>query len=189
MTDEQQRAVVAVAELTRRLSAPTIPAGVADALERAVQLLPPVDSRFTEQERSAFTSGHGDIDARGTHPVRGARSPVAALVRPTEDGLVVRFDVRHEGPPGAVHGSFVAGLFDVALGLVAIEHVGLGLTAELSVQFRRPVPLGQDVLYRGEVVRREGRQTSVEGAAVLDEDRAREFATASIRFVHPTVVT
>jgi acyl-coenzyme A thioesterase PaaI-like protein len=184
--DERERAVAAAVELNRRLSGPRVSPDLAGMLEVLVAAMPAVASRFTAAERQAFAEGHGDVDARGTHPVRGEHSPTAAQVRTTPDGLVVRFDVRHEGVPGHVHGSFVSGFFDVALGLVAIEQVGLGVTAELSVRFRRPVPLHHDVLYRGTVVRREGRSTFVEGAAVIEDGgQETEAATASIRFVHP----
>ena len=190
MTGERERAVAAAVELSRRLSEPRLTDDlareVAGMLEVLVAGMPAVASRFTAAEREAFAAGHGDVDARGTHPVRGTHSPTAAQVRAAPDGLVVRFDVRHEGVPGQVHGSFVSGFFDVALGLVAIEQVGPGVTAELSVQFRRPVPIHSDVLYRGAVVRRDGRNTFVEGAAVIEDGGSEtEAATASIRFVHP----
>lgn len=187
MRDERDRAVAAAAELSRRLSGPTVAVGIAEALESLIALLPAPESRFTADERAAFAAGNGDIDARGTHPARGVHSPQAASVHATPEGLVIRFDVRHEGVPGVAHGSFVAGFFDVSLGLVAIEEVGLGVTAELTVQFKKPVPLERDVLYRGRVVRREGRQTWVEGAAVLLDQPTVELATGSIRFVHPKI--
>jgi len=182
VADERARAVAAAAELTRRLSAPDVPAGVADRIEAVLADLPAPVSRFTEAERAAFAAGAGDIDARGTHPVRGTSSPVAAPVSVTDAGLVVRFDIRHEGVPGFAHGSFVAGFFDVALGLVAIEQVGLGLTAELTVRFRRPTPLETDVTYTGRVVATADRRTTVEGSARAG---GVEVATASLQFVHP----
>ena len=182
MVNERERAVGAAAELSRRLSGPEVPAGFADRLEALVAELPEVTSRFTDEERAAFAAGRGDIDARGTHPARGGRSPVAAAVRRIDGGLEVTFDVRHEGPPGAAHGSFVAGFFDVALGLVAIEAVGLGLTSELTVRFRKPTPLGVPVAYTGAVVSRDGRVTVVEGTATAGGDLD---AAGRLTFVHP----
>ena len=180
--DERDRAVAAAAELARRLSGPDVPAGVAERIEALLDELPPVATRFTDGERAAFAEGRGDIDARGTHPARGARSPVAATVGRIDGGLEVTFDVRHEGPPGAAHGSFVAGFFDVALGLVAIEAVGLGLTSELTVHFRRPTPLHVPVRYTGAVASRVERVTVVHGSAVAGDV---EVATARLTFVHP----
>ncbi|MCU1485846.1 MAG: hypothetical protein JWN67_2592 [Actinomycetia bacterium] len=182
MVNERERSVAAAGELTRRLSGPDVPTGVADRLEALVAELPEVTSRFTGDERAAFADGRGDIDARGTHPARGAHSPVAAVVARIEGGLEVTFDVRHEGPPGAAHGSFVAGFFDVALGLVAIEEVGLGLTSELTVRFRKPTPLGVPVRYVGRVAERDGRITVVEGTATAGDT---EVAAARLAFVHP----
>ena len=177
---ERDEAVAAAAELVRRLSAPSVPGGIAGRLRALVDELPPVASRFTDEERAAFDRGAGDIDARGTHPFRGTASPVAAAVRPIEGGMVVRFDVRHEGVPGHAHGSFVAGFFDVALGLVAIQAGGVGLTTQLDVRYLRPTPLDVDVAYVGEVVET-GARTLVRGTArVGDED----LATAELRFLH-----
>jgi acyl-coenzyme A thioesterase PaaI-like protein len=182
VANERERAVAAAVELARRLSGPDVPVGVADRLEALVAGLPEVTSRFTAAERAAFAEGRGDIDARGSHPARGAHSPVAAAVTRIGGGLEVTFDVRHEGPPGAVHGSFVAGFFDVALGLVAIEEVGLGLTSELTVRFRKPTPLGVPVCYVGHVAERDGRVTVVEGTAAAGDV---EVAAARLTFVHP----
>jgi acyl-coenzyme A thioesterase PaaI-like protein len=182
VASERDRAVAAARELGRRLSGPDVPDGVAERLEALVAELPPATSRFTEGERAAFAEGRGDIDARGTHPARGGRSPVAAGVRRIDGGLEVTFDLRHEGPPGVAHGSFVAGFFDVALGLVAIEEAGLGLTSELVVRFRRPTPLDVPVRYTGAVAERDGRVTIVEGTAVAGDV---EVAAARLTFVHP----
>jgi len=53
----------------------------------------------------------------------------------------VRFPIAYEGPPGIVHGGFVAVLFDCA-----VQHhncdVGVaGKTTSLALRYRRPVPL------------------------------------------------
>lgn len=55
----------------------------------------------------------------------------------------VEFPIVYEGPPGVVHGGVLATFFDCV-----IQHhncdVGVaGKTASLSVQYRRPVPLGR----------------------------------------------
>jgi acyl-coenzyme A thioesterase PaaI-like protein len=180
--NERDRAAAAARELVRRLSGPSVPAGVADALEALVAMLPPAGSRFTPREREAFAAGRGDIDARGTHPARGMASPSSAAVARIDGGLSVTFDVRHEGPPGVAHGSFVAGFFDVALGLVAIDEAGLGLTTRLDVRFRRPTPLGVPVAYTGGIVESDGRTTVVDGRAVAGDT---EVATARLTFRHP----
>ena len=80
-----------------------------------------------------------------------------------------------EGEAGGGH-------LDVALGLVAIEQVGLGLTSELTVHFRRPTPIGVPVRYTGSVAGRDGRVTVVHGSAVAGDV---EVATARLTFVHP----
>lgn len=58
----------------------------------------------------------------------------------------VRLDRLREGPPRAGHGGVVAGLFDELLG--GGQRLGggpPGMTARLTVRYRRPTPLEQDL--------------------------------------------
>lgn len=50
----------------------------------------------------------------------------------------------YEGPPGAVHGGYLAGLFDDLLGAcLALVDGPSGVTGRLTVRYRRPTPLDQ----------------------------------------------
>jgi acyl-coenzyme A thioesterase PaaI-like protein len=74
--------------------------------------------------------------------------PPLLLERKGERGLRVRFrlGLAHEGPPGCVHGGFVAMLLDQLLGHANVLYGLPGLTARLTVRFRRPTPLFEDLL-------------------------------------------
>lgn len=59
----------------------------------------------------------------------------------------VNFPVAYEGPPGIVHGGFLALFFDAV-----IQHhncdVGVaGRTTELTIRYRRPTPLGTELRF------------------------------------------
>ena len=53
----------------------------------------------------------------------------------------VSFPVCYEGPPGIVHGGFLAVFFDCVLQQLNCDLGLAGKTAELSLRFRRPTPL------------------------------------------------
>jgi acyl-coenzyme A thioesterase PaaI-like protein len=53
----------------------------------------------------------------------------------------VAFPVCYEGPPGIVHGGFLAVFFDCVLQQLNCDLGLAGKTAELSLRFRRPTPL------------------------------------------------
>ena len=53
----------------------------------------------------------------------------------------VEFPVCYEGPPGIVHGGFLAVFFDCVLQQLNCDLGLAGKTAELSLRFRRPTPL------------------------------------------------
>lgn len=80
-------------------------------------------------------------------PVTGPENAIAPPLRLTgnpEDGSVsgvVTLDLPYQGPPGYVHGGISALLLDHTLG-VANHWAGTpGMTAELTLRYRRPTPL------------------------------------------------
>jgi hypothetical protein len=53
----------------------------------------------------------------------------------------VEFPVAYEGPPGIVHGGFLAVLFDCVLQQLNCDLGTAGKTAGISVRYRRPAPI------------------------------------------------
>lgn len=53
----------------------------------------------------------------------------------------VTFPVVYEGPPGVVHGGFLAVFFDCALQQLNCDMGAAGKTRSLSLRYRRPVPI------------------------------------------------
>ena len=68
------------------------------------------------------------------------------------------FGSAYEGPPGCVHGGFVAAAFDEVLGFVQSLTGQPGFTGTLEVIYRSPTPLHQELHFDGEVARVEGRK-------------------------------
>jgi acyl-coenzyme A thioesterase PaaI-like protein len=100
-------------------------------------------------------------------PVTGRLHPFAPPVRVTAIGDhvegVVTFGAAYEGPPGHVHGGFVAATLDELLGMtMAVQHLP-GMTGRLIVHFRRPTPLHTELRVSASVKRVDGRKVRVEG--------------------------
>jgi acyl-coenzyme A thioesterase PaaI-like protein len=88
-----------------------------------------------------------------------------------DDEGVARFIVTcgpdHEGGPNVAHGGWTAAVLDDCLGHVPIHHRILSVTAELTISFVKPVPVGRPVEISARVERREGRRWYISGEMVL----------------------
>ena len=74
-----------------------------------------------------------------------------------------RFAAAYEGPPGCVHGGFVAAAFDELLGSTQSLAGAPGMTARLVVNYRSPTPLHTDLRFEGTLDRVDGRKIYVSG--------------------------
>ncbi len=101
-------------------------------------------------------------------PLIGLANPLAPPITVGKDGeskaiASVTFGSAYEGPPGSVHGGFVAAAFDEVLGYVQSLSGNPGMTGTLTIRYRRPTPLHQELIFAGEIVRIEGRKIFTEG--------------------------
>jgi acyl-coenzyme A thioesterase PaaI-like protein len=143
----------------RRLVVALVNTGAPGAtLERVAETLEGLAADLEPFARASRYDGHpplqpGTFDAGlvRSHPYLGPANPVAPpldFVR-TADGVhaTAVYDRRFEGPPGAVHGGALAGAFDLMLGAAASASGKLTMTGTLTVRYRRPTPLGVEVVY------------------------------------------
>jgi uncharacterized protein (TIGR00369 family) len=141
--------------------------------------------RLTERLRARATDGALGIElGPGRKEIRnhgnavvGLRNPFAAVRkadRHIDSDRRVRYDVElgalHEGPPGLVHGGVSALLLDQVLGEAAAVGGAPGMTARLTVHYRRPTPLGKLTVHC-RLERTDGRKTVVRGEIRDPEDR------------------
>ncbi|NNE72677.1 MAG: hypothetical protein HKN26_03360 [Acidimicrobiales bacterium] len=122
------------------------------------------------------------VDFRTYSLFRGSAQPLAvplvAEERTDEDGRQVfagsvRLNRMYEGPPGAVHGGYVAGLFDDLLG-GAQGLIGFtGLTGKLEVRYRAQTPIDVDLDLVAWVDEQRGRRLTCKA-----EIRAADTVTA-----------
>ena len=104
-----------------------------------------------------------------------------------DDGTVLaRFTGRevHQGYPGRMHGGVVAGILDEAIGrAIRIEHgeAVWGVTAELTVRYRQPVPLDVELQAVGCITREGSRLFEGTGEILLPDGSVA--VNASARYV------
>ena len=89
---------------------------------------------------------------------------------------------QYEGPPGAAHGGIVAACLDEILAGAVLRGAGRsGVTGELTVRYRQPVPTERPLMGQGRLVADHGRFVDVEGELV-DPESNEILATGRGRF-------
>ncbi|XP_063213628.1 acyl-coenzyme A thioesterase THEM4-like [Chroicocephalus ridibundus] len=89
-----------------------------------------------------------------------------------------------EGHPGLTHGGAIATIIDSALGTCALAVAGPVVTANLSIDYLAPVPLGAVLLVEGRTERLEGRKVFL-SCQVRDADGDTLHARATGLFIQP----
>ena len=106
-------------------------------------------------------------------PVSGASNPVAPPMRVTVSGTTVdatcTFGKAYEGPPGYVHGAWVAAVFDELLGIANAVGGNPAMTGLLEVRYLQPTPLGKELRVVGRHTGQSGRKSFATGE-ILDGD-------------------
>ena len=123
-------------------------------------------------------------------PFFGVLNPLAPPIRmawSTEPGSTevlgsVTYPGAYEGPPGCVHGGFIAAGFDEVLGFTQAHANRPGMTASLKIDYRSPTPLHRELHYRGRIERVDGRKTFTT-AELLVADDGRVCAQATGLFI------
>jgi acyl-coenzyme A thioesterase PaaI-like protein len=68
----------------------------------------------------------------------------------------------HRGWPDVAHGGIAAAALDEAMGWATWAAGALSMTARMEVKYRRPLPLGEELIVSAEVTRDRGRRLEVE---------------------------
>lgn len=87
-------------------------------------------------------------------------------------GAIFTFKDVHQSYPGRVHGGMISALLDELAGRViwVTDPELFGVTATMTVKFRKPVPYNQKLFGQGEMVKRSGRLFTAK-AKVMDENK------------------
>jgi len=145
----------------------------ADRLERYAEHL-------LTHPRQYITWGTPEASMAGTlggffdlSPFMGRANPLAPPIDLWVDGDVVRgkvtFGWAYQGPPGHLHGGYIAALFDESLGLTQSMTGSPGMTGTLTVRYRKPTPLLTELCIEARVLRVEGRKIFTEARLYAGE--------------------
>jgi hypothetical protein len=120
------------------------------------------------------------------NPVTGTGNPLAPPMRIEigENGVEAwcTLGQAYEGPPMHTHGGVSAMLLDQVLGEAAMAAGHPGVTTDLSMRYRRTVPLDVPLRVWGRVVGSEGGRTSVTGGITTADEPDVQLVEADGRF-------
>ncbi len=116
----------------------------------------------------------------GDNP-QGIHLPVPEVEGLEEYEAWLRFDERHQGGPGLVHGGLVSAALDEACGLLATWYRFPAVTARIFVRYRKPVPINTELLVRARLAGERGRRLHVDAELT---DGALTLAEARGAFLH-----
>jgi acyl-coenzyme A thioesterase PaaI-like protein len=135
-----------------------------DLVERAAELLA---SQPHGRSYAGVAEGSMSGDSRtfvDFSPLAGRSNPLAPplVIELLDDRVIGRgsFGAAYEGPPGCVHGGFIAAAFDEVLGFAQSLSGPPGMTGRLTISYRSPTPLGEPLVFSGRVDSVSGRKIS-----------------------------
>jgi acyl-coenzyme A thioesterase PaaI-like protein len=161
--------------------------GVRDVLHRLVQTSAPLEliaqaaeqveavgALLAEHRRASMYEGFAESANAGEpfaffdhSPMLGRANPLAPPIALwLDDGRIhgrATFGAAYEGPPGCVHGGFIAAAFDEVLGSTQSLSGAPGMTGRLTVHYRSPTPLHAEVRFEGSLDRVDGRKIHTTG--------------------------
>ena len=185
----RQRLASATRALNERLISTDIDPELAAALTEKIEGLVAQLSQAQQVDGLVDMSKRGE---RGTiDDVMGELVSVGGRSHPCSPELLwqeasnritgtVRFNQAFEGPPGHVHGGWVAGVLDHIMGMTHVRTGHPGMTGGLSVRYLKPTPLNQLIEISAEATELDDKRTEVKGTMRCGETTT---ATAEAIFV------
>lgn len=163
--------------------------------ELAAALTQKIDALTAELSQAQQVDGLIDMAKRGERgtidDVMGELVSVGGRSHPCSPELLwqeasnrimgtVRFSQAFEGPPGHVHGGWVAGVLDHLMGMTHVRTGYPGMTGGLSVRYLKPTPLNQVIEVSAEATELDAKRTEVKAAMRFGDTTT---ATAEAIFV------
>ena len=99
-------------------------------------------------------------------------------VEPRRCWTDLTYEQRFEGWDGIAHGGILCTILDEVMAWSLVGEDNWGLTARMSVEFRKPVEVGRRIRAEGWITRSR-RRVVVTAAHIVDADTGQELATAT----------
>ena len=163
-------------------------AEVADLVSRAAERLAigPHGRLYDGSSEGAVGGVHQGFLSHSpvTGPLNALASRVHLETSEREVSATVTYGDAYEGPPGCLHGGFIAAIFDEVLGLAQALSGAPGMTGRLEVTYRSPTPLNTELRIIGRLDAVEGRKILTSGE-MYDGDRLCAEAKGTFISVRP----
>jgi acyl-coenzyme A thioesterase PaaI-like protein len=127
---------------------------------------------FSRDRLEEFTLTIPTFEERGERQlfsdsiVAGAANPMGLAAQLWRDGDVACMQVTlgkaFEGAPGRAHGGVIAALLDEVMGLMNVIHGAMAFTAQLDITYLAPTPVGEPIIARAWLARKDNRKQFVE---------------------------
>ena len=175
--EAKRRVAAALRELDEVLVSSTPPVDALHALATRLELTARDFARHPRLfGRLAFVEdgSHGNFRqiAHELNPLSGISNPLAPPLNIWIDGDTAHgratLGWAYEGPPGSVHGGYVAALFDQFMGMAQAIGGQPGMTGTLTIRYRRRTPLNTELHMKGGITRLDGRKTFVHATLHAD---------------------
>jgi len=171
----------------RRVALFRVADAIRDVLHRMVQTSAPIEvieaaaaeveaaaKRFSGHTNKSMYEGFAEAANAGEpfglfdhSPMLGQANPLAPPIRLWLEGDRIlgtaTFGAAYEGPPGCVHGGYVAAAFDEVLGATQSLSGSPGMTGRLTVHYRKPTPLETELRFEGWIESVAGRKILTKG--------------------------
>ena len=116
----------------------------------------------------------GELNAHGLHLVLHAQDERCWAELALEE--------RFQGWDGIAHGGIIAAILDEVMAWALIDHDSWGLTARMTVDYKRPVRIGVPIRAEGWLVDVR-RRVMTTGGRIIDQGTGEALATAEATYV------
>lgn len=153
--------------------------GLAAELSQALQVTGLVDMAKRGQ-RGTIDDVMGELVSVGgrSHPCSPELRWQEASNRITG---TVKFSQAFEGPPGHVHGGWVAGVLDHLMGMTHVRTGHPGMTGGLSVRYLKPTPLNQRIGVSAQATELDDKRTEVKAEMRFGETTTAKAEAIFVR--------
>jgi acyl-coenzyme A thioesterase PaaI-like protein len=136
------------------------------------------DVRVSPTARFEFTPHH--CFGCGTLNTHGLQ--MALHLEPARSWTELELDQRFEGWEGVAHGGIVSTILDEVMAWALVAEDNWGVTARLSVAFKKPIPIGMPIRADGWVTKSRRRVVETAGR-IVETGTNVELATATGTYV------
>ena len=130
--------------------------------------------------------GHGEMNHEH-NAIGGFSNPLSPGINIWVEGTkafgTTECGFAYEGPPGHIHGGYVAAILDQFLGMAQVAGGNPGMTGKLEIRYLKPTPLNTKLQLEAEVSRIDDRKTRVSGQIFANNNIT---AKAEGLFIRPT---